>query len=190
MLLHRRGNNQYAPQLTSSAAAHTRLTVEAASTGSSTKANVNSGPDGDIQESLQKVADTVHAIVEANHLACSPNKSELLVIRKRGTKIEHDMNKPIKISWGNPIPSVQIIQVLGMLIQNNTHNAEVIKRLQTTARQIGKLSSMATKLKGMKEADLCRLAQAFLISRCTYSYPYYQLRQTDEEAVNSIIRTA
>lgn len=80
---------------------------------------------------------------------------------------------------------------MGILIQHNTHNSEAIFRLQMAARQIcGLLGRVGTQHRGMKEDDLCLLTQAFLVSRIMYSFPYYHLRPSDKEKVNSVIRTA
>nr|XP_054929011.1 uncharacterized protein LOC129385865 [Dermacentor andersoni] len=149
----------------------------------------NSGSDGEIQDSLQQAIDTVHTYLQANGLVCS----ELLVIRDRRVRRPvPDPQEPIALHIAiHPIAPVQTIRVLGMLVQNNTQNSEAIQRLRTTAQQINGLSCrMANRRRGMRETDLCRLTQAYLISRIVYTYPYYHLRRKDEEAVNSIIRSA
>lgn len=90
-----------------------------------------------------------------------------------------------------PVPSVRTIRVLGMLIQRNTGNAQVISRLQSTMRQLcGLIKRVATRHAGMREGDLCRLVQAFLISRIVYSFPYYHLRRADMNKLNALIRQA
>ncbi|XP_075540033.1 uncharacterized protein LOC142574930 [Dermacentor variabilis] len=153
----------------------------------------NSGSDGEIQDSLQQAIDTVHTYVQANGLVCSPNKSELLVIRDRRVRRPvPDPQEPIMLHIAtHPIAPVQTIRVLSMLVQNNTLNSEAVQRLRTTAHQInGLIRRIATRRRGMRETDLCRLTQAYLISRIVYTYPYYHLRRKDEEAVNSIIRSA
>ena len=40
----------------------------------------------------------------------------------------------------------------------------------------------------MKEPDLCKLIHVFVISRVTYSFPYYHLRKGDVEKLNSLVR--
>ncbi|XP_050033264.1 uncharacterized protein [Dermacentor andersoni] len=153
----------------------------------------NSGSDREIQDSLQQASDTIHTYVWANGLVCSPTKCELLVIRdKRVRRPVPDPQEPITLHIAtHPIHPVQTIRVLGMRVQNNTHNSESIQRLRTTAHQInGLIRRITTRCRGMRETDLCRLTQAYLISSILYTYPYYHLRRKDEEAVNSIIRPA
>lgn len=87
------------------------------------------------------------------------------------------------------VPPVLTIRVLGMLIQHNTQNTMALTKLQKTAKQIGGLLRRGTnRHRGMKEMDLCRLIQAFLISRIVYSFPYYHLRKSDKDKIEAIIR--
>ncbi|XP_075535093.1 uncharacterized protein LOC142570612 [Dermacentor variabilis] len=153
----------------------------------------NYGSDGKIQDSLQQAINTVHTYVQANGLVCSSTKSKLLVVRERRVRRPiPDLQEPITIHIAtHPIPPVETIRVLGMLLQNNTQNSEATQRLRTTAHQIsGLIHRIATRRRGMRETGLCRLTQAYLISRIVYTYPYYHVRRKDEEAVNSIIRSA
>ncbi|KAH7950384.1 hypothetical protein HPB49_023352 [Dermacentor silvarum] len=67
-----------------------------------------------------------------------------------------------------------MIRVLGMLVQHNTQNTEAIGRLKSTAQQIiGLIQRIATERRGMREAEVYRLTQAFLINRIVYAFPYY-----------------
>nr|XP_054919234.1 uncharacterized protein LOC129380950 [Dermacentor andersoni] len=153
----------------------------------------NSGSDGEIQDSLQQAIDTVHTYVQAYGLVCSPTKSELLVIRER--RVRRPVPDPQKLITlhiaTHPIHPVQTIHVLGMLMQNNSQNSEAIQRLRTTAHQInGLIRRITTRRRGMRDTNLCRLTQTYLISKIVYTYTYYPLCRKDEEAVNSIIRSA
>lgn len=89
------------------------------------------------------------------------------------------------------VPPVLTIRVLGMLIQHNTQNTMALTKLQKTAKQIGgRLRRGTNRHRGMKEMDLCRLIQAFLISRIVYSFPYYHLRKSDKDKIEAIIQQA
>lgn len=142
----------------------------------------NSGSDGAINDALQEAANVVQEYVRHNGLTCSPTKSELLIIRNKAKKTpdtDTQQQAPIKIVLeSGPVPPVLTIRVLGMLIQHNTQNTAALTKLQNTAKQIcGLLRRVANRHRGMKEMDLCRLIQAFLISRIVYSFPYYHLRK-------------
>ncbi|XP_075534833.1 uncharacterized protein LOC142570328 [Dermacentor variabilis] len=153
----------------------------------------NSGSDGEIQDSRQQAIDTVHTCVQANSLVYLPTKSELLVIRDRRVhRPVPDLQEPITLNIAaHPIPPVQTMRVLGVLVENNTQNSEAIQRLRTTAHQInGLIRRIATCRGAVRETDLCRFTQAYLISRIVYTCPYYHLRRNDKEAVNSIIHSA
>ncbi|XP_077508180.1 uncharacterized protein LOC144119451 [Amblyomma americanum] len=106
-------------------------------------------------------------------------------------QIQHDILGRGPIRATRTILGLGTIRVLGMLVQNNTQNSEAIQRLRTTAHQMnGLIRRIATRRRGMRETDLCRLTQALLLSRIVYSFPYYHLRRKDEEVVNSVIRSA
>lgn len=92
------------------------------------------GSDGWIEETLQKAAETVHEFARSCGLSCSPQKSELVIIKPRQKK---DEKKEIRIVIDNtninPTPQVRI---LGLLIQENGKAGAAIRRLKTTSEQI------------------------------------------------------
>ncbi|KAH7979399.1 hypothetical protein HPB49_009343 [Dermacentor silvarum] len=58
------------------------------------------------------------------------------------------------------------------------------------ARTIRLIRRIANRHHGMREHDLRRLVQAFVLSRFIYSLPYIFLSRTEEDKVNSLIRQA
>lgn len=150
------------------------------------------GSDGEISESLQAAADAVQKHARNNGLSCSPKKSELLIVRnKTPANPAANMAAHIQVQVaGQPVPPVPKIRVLGLWIQQNTHNQEAITRLQTTARQLQNLlRRVSNRRHGVKEKDACRLIQAFFLSRVAYVCPYLHLRKRDLERINGLIRT-
>lgn len=149
------------------------------------------GSDGQIETALQEAADIVDAHARWAGLECSPQKSELLVIRNNGRACKTKPNRiQLKIQ-GNEIPEVDTMRVLGMYIQSNRCNKVTLDRLTTSVQQtIRLIKRVATRRQGMKERDACRLVQAFVISRIVYATPYLDLKKAESEKLNCLIRQA
>ncbi|KAH7971072.1 hypothetical protein HPB49_018611 [Dermacentor silvarum] len=128
----------------------------------------NTGSMGQMEEALQRAADTVERIGFACGFRCSSTKSELLVFRKRGNQILLYIQL-----HQSPVKEVDTIRVLGAYISNQGKNSAAIQNLRTPCTNISRMMSrIANRHHGIKEADILRLVHAFVISRVTYSFPY------------------
>lgn len=93
-----------------------------------------------MDETLQAGANIVAEQAEAVGLACSPTKSELLVLHP--PKCRTDMRPPPKIEIlldNHLIPEVDQVRILGLVIQNNGKNKSTIKKLTNTVHQTMRL---------------------------------------------------
>ncbi|KAG0421412.1 hypothetical protein HPB47_002672 [Ixodes persulcatus] len=157
---------------------------------------VAGGSDGHVQDTLQQAINAVEGYVEPKGLSCSPQKSELLLYRptRRGQKKEATTDKPqiqLYACGGLPIPVVHCIRVLGLKIQENGHNIETIRTLEKSVYQTTRLiSRIANRHHGMKEGNLIRLVQAFVLSRVTYVAPFLDLKADERKKINALIKRA
>lgn len=92
---------------------------------------------------------------------------------------------------GGAIPVVTTIRVLGLFMQAHGRNGNTIHKLEACVQQTMRLiSRIANRHSGMKEANLIRLVQAFVLSRITYITPYLCLKAAEREKIEGIIRRA
>lgn len=154
---------------------------------------VTGGSDGEIQETLQSAIEVVTEYVTPKGLSCSPQKSELLLYRPtcRGRKTVTTPPQIMLKANDQDIPIVPSIRILGLRIQANGHNNEVIKALDSHVHQTTRLiSRIANRHHGMKETNLLRLVQAFVISRIVYATPFLQLKNDERSKINLMIKRA
>lgn len=151
---------------------------------------VTTGNLGDMETTLQAGVDAVATHARSVGLSCSPAKSELLLFLPRG--MAPLSPSPLTVSLdGTPIPLVSTLRILGLFLQSNGKHTTLITRLTNTVHQtIRLIRRIANRHHGMREHDLRRLVQAFVLSRFIYSLPYIFLSRTEEDKVNSLIRQA
>lgn len=138
---------------------------------------------------MQEAADVVQQYAKESGLECSPQKSELLVVRRRRTKKDED-NIEINLE-GHTIRPCSAIRVLGLFFQANGKCDIMLQRLATATEQVVHMIRRVTnRHRGMKEADTIRLIQAFVLSRLTYAVPYMMLTKRDTDKLNTLIRKA
>lgn len=90
---------------------------------------------------------------------------------------------------GQPIPRVDRIKVLGLLIDAKGNNGETLRRLERTVAQIMRLiKRIANKHSGMREENMIRLIQAFVISRIVYVAPYLKWQVAEKVKLECLIR--
>lgn len=76
-----------------------------------------------------------------------------------------------------------------MHIQSNGKNTTTLNQLVACVGQTNRLiRRIANKHQGMKETDLRRLVQAFVLSRIVYSLPYLKLQAAEKNKVECLIR--
>ncbi|KAH9376002.1 hypothetical protein HPB48_010193 [Haemaphysalis longicornis] len=85
-----------------------------------------------MQDALQKAADAVQQYASVRGLQCSPEKSELIILRRkpRGKPLEQTTIQ-IKLQ-GSDIPVVPTIRILGLYIQQDGGGTLTIQRLNHT----------------------------------------------------------
>ncbi|KAG0442488.1 hypothetical protein HPB47_015680 [Ixodes persulcatus] len=150
---------------------------------------VTGGSDGYIEEVLQEAIRVVEEYAAPRGLACSPQKSELLLLRpKRGGKEKSNIEL---FAQGHRIPQVESIRVLGLRIQADGKNMEMIQALKGTTYQVARLiARISNRNYGRKESNLMRLVQAFVMSRLAYVVPFMRLGVADKSKLKCIVRKA
>nr|XP_050046286.1 uncharacterized protein LOC126543193 [Dermacentor andersoni] len=153
---------------------------------------VTPGSDGHIEQTLQRATDVVTSHVHAAGLACSAAKSALLLMR-RPDRRRHKTPPPTITIYANstPVPVVSHLRVLGLIVQSNRHNAHTIDQLSLSVQQTARmLARVRARRMGMREHDLLRLVDAFVVSRLTYGLPYARLLKSERDKVDVLIRRA
>ncbi|XP_049511427.1 uncharacterized protein LOC125939929, partial [Dermacentor silvarum] len=78
-----------------------------------------------------------------------------------------------------------------MWLQSNHRCQHALALLKTTAQQIARMIARVTsRRRGMKEGDTLRLVRSLVVSRVTYSLPYYNLTKAEKEKADVIIKMA
>lgn len=151
----------------------------------------NIGSDGEIQEALQRAADIVQQYARNSGLECAPEKSELLLMKKKCGKIPYDPPQ-ISLTLDNQdIPQVQTIRILGLYLQQDGGGSHALQRLKHSTNQVIRIMSrIANRRHGLKEEDTTRLVQALVISRVTYTVPYITINRRQQEQLESLVRQA
>uniref|UniRef100_A0A6G5A918 Putative tick transposon n=1 Tax=Rhipicephalus microplus TaxID=6941 RepID=A0A6G5A918_RHIMP len=141
---------------------------------------VTRGSDAHLEETLQQAVNIVEELAGEAGLACSQPKSELFVVRDkpRGLHARHYIPPPpleVKVG-GRPVAEAQTIRILGLYLQTNKKNRVALEKLKTTVNATVRLiRRIANRKSGVKEKELCKLVQAFVLSRITYATPYMKL---------------
>ncbi|KAG0424035.1 hypothetical protein HPB47_000211 [Ixodes persulcatus] len=151
------------------------------------------GTAGSLEGILQEGIDVVQKYAGIRDMACSTEKSEYMVLRpvRRG-KATREQPCRLKLTLqGTEINEVDTIRILGMLFQSNGHNSEMIRKLDSVTHQTSRLiKRISNKHHGMKENDLIRLVQAFVLSRINYVASYMKPYVVERNKLNTIIRGA
>ncbi|KAG0425388.1 hypothetical protein HPB47_027446 [Ixodes persulcatus] len=132
---------------------------------------VPGGSDGHVQDTLQQSIEVVEQYVGPRGLSGSPQKSELLLYRptSRGRRADPTPPNVTLFAGGTQrIPIVRSIQFLVLRIRATEHNTETALALEKSVHQTTRLvSRIANRHRGMKEHNLERLVQAFVLCRET-----------------------
>ncbi|XP_077553737.1 uncharacterized protein LOC144168670 [Haemaphysalis longicornis] len=136
--------------------------------------------DGDIEAGLQAAIDAVETTLRDTGLKCSPQKSQLLVLpppgrwRKRAAE-EAECNIVVRASDGTPVPHVQSLRVLGMYVDahrtNGTAANHIVTKIGIATRLVKRVTSRS---RGIREASLLRLLQAFAVSHAAYAGAFHK----------------
>ncbi|KAG0433116.1 hypothetical protein HPB47_020203, partial [Ixodes persulcatus] len=135
------------------------------------------GRDGFIQDTLQEAIRTIEEYVTPRGLTCSPQKSELLLL------------KPVR---SRQLPSDIALYSQGLRIPSaDGNNYEMIESLKASTYQITRLiSRISGRHFGMKEKNLVRLVRAFVVSRLAYVLPFLRLGVAEKAKLDCLIRKA
>lgn len=120
------------------------------------------GSLGWIQDTLQAGADVVSKYAKECGLRCSPQKSELVVVRPRAPKTQKEDVKVVL--EGEDIVPGPSVKILGLTIQaDNKATTSVRKLMHSSGQILHMLRRVATRWRGLKENDTLRLVQAFVV---------------------------
>lgn len=147
---------------------------------------ISKGADGHIQDTLQTATQIIEAYTSIRELSYSPQKSELFLFRPN----RHDTpNISITTRSGNIIPSVDTIRVLGLRLDSKGNNLNTIRELDCGVYQTTRLIyRIASKHGGVKEGNLIRLIQAFVLFRIAYSTPFLTMKLSEQIKIDGMIR--
>ncbi|XP_037505476.1 uncharacterized protein LOC119381788 [Rhipicephalus sanguineus] len=156
---------------------------------------VTRGRDAQLEETLQQAVNSVEELAGDVGLSCSQPKSELFVVQEkpRGPHARHYIPPPpleVKVG-GMPVAEAQAIRILGLYLQTNRKNTVALEKLKNTVNVTVRLiRRIANRKSGIKEKNLCKLVQAFVLCRITYATPYMKLDTTEKGKVEAMIRQA
>lgn len=148
---------------------------------------INRGSPGHIQDSLQAALEAVHHAARTIGLACSVEKTSLLLIHSRHwhppqVTLQHDTHI---------IRPQKSLKVLGLHIQSDGGGTTAVQNiLRQAAPILNMMRRVTTRTRGLKEQDLLRLRDALIISRIQYQAPYVSLTRTSERKLDALIRKA
>ncbi|KAG0439784.1 hypothetical protein HPB47_016531 [Ixodes persulcatus] len=148
---------------------------------------INRGSPGHIQDSLQAALEAVHHAARTIGLACSVEKTSLLLIHSRHwhppqVTLQHDTHI---------IRPQKSLKVLGLHIQSDGGGTTAVQNiLRQAAPILNMMRRVATRTRGLKEQDLLRLRDALIIFRIQYQAPYVSLTHTSERKLDALIRKA
>lgn len=154
------------------------------------------GRDSDCEEHLQSALDTTERFLEGTGLRCSPKKSELLLYqptlkgrRPKGWTPPAEATISLHGQNGSPIPQVAVIRILGMFVEANGNNSHTIDHLTSKTETMTRLlNRVSNRRGGIREDNLVRLFQAFLMSHITYVAAMHNWSQRDKTRLNTLIR--
>lgn len=148
------------------------------------------GSAGQQEDALQEAVDTTEEYIKCCGLSCAPEKSELLVLRKR-TRGRPPKERPQNYhrrSRGtsseratHPRPCHTKRRSWGSGAAEGTKDRDAVGPL---------IRRVANRRHGLKEEDCVQMIQALLISRLTYGTPYVDMQNAEKNKANVAIRKA
>lgn len=153
------------------------------------------GNTGHIEASLQEAIQQIEEGLRGTGLRCSPQKSELLILPPLGywrkPSAAEAANVTLQTEDGSHIPHVKSIRVLGMHIDASNDNHTALDRLLTkTGIATRLIKQVSTRKHGMREANLLRLVQSFVVSHISYVGAFHKWRRHERDRINAAIRKA
>lgn len=153
---------------------------------------------GSMQDRLQRAVREVEKHLEGTGLVCAPNKSEILLHRPRKPgrpprDVADARQTGVRVTTkeGGRIPTVSKIRVLGLWLEENGANSELVTRLQKkVAAATNLIRRVTNRRKGMREHNVVRLIQAYALSHITYVAAYVNWSNSEINKLDTIIRRA
>ncbi|KAG0435846.1 hypothetical protein HPB47_018289 [Ixodes persulcatus] len=140
------------------------------------------------QHELQEAVLSNEEELEGTGLACSPSKSELLVInpKKRTWNL-----LTVQTGTGQVIPRVKKIRILGLIVDETRKNTETVHKLEhKTNAAIQLVKWVANRKGGMRENSLLHMIQSFVISHFAYIAAFHNWKYNEKKRLNCMIRKA
>lgn len=153
------------------------------------------GTVGHMEDSLQEAIATVEDCLRGTGLRCSPQKSELLILPPTGywrKSVGGEAEKIVlRTTDGTEVPHVKGLRVLGMHLDSGGDNHTALERLLTKIGVATRLvKQVSTKHSGMREANLLRLLQSFVLSHVAYVGAFHAWRRHERDKINAAIRSS
>ncbi|XP_077536209.1 uncharacterized protein LOC144148568 [Haemaphysalis longicornis] len=152
------------------------------------------GSEAQTEEVPQTALQITEEYLQDTGLKLSPGKSELLLYRssrKGGAGQPHPNQAAIELRTrnGSVIPKVDVIRILGMLIQSRENNTKTIENLTGKTEATIRLMMRVSKRRGgLSECNLLRLYNAFLMSHINYVARALDWSRKEENKVNTFMR--
>ncbi|XP_077529144.1 uncharacterized protein LOC144141464 [Haemaphysalis longicornis] len=153
------------------------------------------GCEGRVEEAMQEAIDVTEQYLRPTGLRCSPAKSELLLYRKekggrpKDWKPVSESNITLRTSDGGLIPRVDVIRVLGMFVEFNGGNGTALRKIiAKTENAFQLVRRIANRHRGMKEDNLLRLINAFVLCHFTYTISMHNWLRAERDKLNALIR--
>ncbi|KAG0433216.1 hypothetical protein HPB47_020125 [Ixodes persulcatus] len=140
------------------------------------------------QDELQEAVLSIEEELEGTGLACSPSKSELLVINPKKKTWDQ---LTVQTGTGQVIPRVKKIRILGLIVDETRKNMETVHKLEhKTNAAIQLVKRVANRKGGMRENSLMRMVQSFVISHLAYIAAFHNWKYNEKKRLNCMIRKA
>nr|XP_050051062.1 uncharacterized protein LOC126547207 [Dermacentor andersoni] len=157
---------------------------------------VAKGSEGQIEHTFQNAIRTTEEYLKPAGLQCSSSKSELPLYRPnrrepkpKGWDTGADPCIRLYTVEGNTMPGVGRIKMLGMTIEANGSNTIAVAKLTTMAENATRLlRRVANRHHGLKEDNLLRLAQAFVISHFVYIAAMHNWSKVERDKLDTFLR--
>nr|XP_037280510.1 uncharacterized protein LOC119173829 [Rhipicephalus microplus] len=154
---------------------------------------------GEMQERTQQAVRAVEHHLEGTVLVCSPDKSEILLHRPREKEPYSQavldarrLGIRVMTKKGTQIPTVSKIRVLGLWLEENGANHELVVRLQKKVAAATHLVRRIAekKEKKLKGRNLTKLIHAYSPRHIAYVTAYADWNRSETEKLNAAIRRA
>ncbi|KAM7284950.1 uncharacterized protein ISCGN_031948 [Ixodes scapularis] len=151
-----------------------------------------SGSPAQQEQTLQEGLDAVHNYIHTLGLSCAPEKTEYVVVLNSNQPQAEKTRDLIQLNLsGHAIPRRKKIRILGFWLDQNGKAHDWVHKTLVQIHQITHMISRVTRKRhGLKEHEIKKIIEAFIISRVMYGLPYYSLTKTQLSKIEISIRKA